>query len=97
MNTRPGLPLTSAVKGEAVLALDRGDAVEAGDGGRREDGEPDGVLQPVLVTHCPALVLPLVRQAEEQVNISSTLQQEVGGIEEVLSLSKKANLISLHA
>lgn len=51
------------MKSEAVLALDRGDAVEAGDGGGREDGERDGVLQPVLVADRPALVLPLVRQA----------------------------------
>ena len=76
MYVRSGLAVGSAVKSEAVLPLHGGHAVEAGEGGGREDGEGDGVLQSVLLTVRPALILPLVRQTDIR---TSTDRAQFGG------------------
>ena len=52
--------MSRAVEREAVLALHGGHAVQAGDGGRGEDGEGECVLQAVVAVVSPALVVPLV-------------------------------------
>ena len=66
MDGGSGLAVCRAVEREAVLALHGGHAVQAGDGGRGEDGEGESVLQAVVAVVSPALVVPLVRHTARE-------------------------------